>query len=458
MRGNKIWKEDQMGWRVLLLDDELNLLKVLEEKLKRKGFEVSAFSDPREAIDRIELSDFDVVLTDLTMPGYTGLEVLEHCRERRPDLPVILMTAYGSVEKAVEAMRHGAFDFITKPFDSNAMIQVLCKAAGVVEAQKAEPRASLAGNLWEVARIAEPGSPMLELLQKVEQLAQVQAPVLLLGEQGTGRESIAREMHRLSPRTEGPFVKLHCGALRQELLDAELFGVEETAGGGARPGKLELASGGTLYLEGIVELPAPAQVRLLRFLQDGSFEREGGLRTRTSDARIVFASDESIQRKGVRVRAELASLIKALTLKVPPLRERRMDIRKLSFFFLRQATMRANRIVQSIHEELLRALEVQDWAGNLKQLEGAIESMVLVSPSQELTLSHYTQAMGSDSETPVSYKDQVRIHTHQMERTLIEAELDRQQGNVSRTAEVLGLSRKGLQLKLKELGIRRPAD
>ncbi len=447
------------SWRVLLLDDELNLLKVLEEKLKREGFEVSSFSDPRLAIDQIELSDFDVVLTDLTMPGYTGLEVLEYCRDRRPDLPVILMTAFGSVEKAVEAMRRGAFDFITKPFDSNALVEVLRKAAGVVEAQKAEPRASVAGDPWEVARIAEPGSPMVEVLEKVEQWAQVQAPVLILGEQGTGRESIAREMHRRSPRAAGPFVKLHCGALRQEILDAELFGVEETvAGAGARPGKLELAGGGTLYLEGIAELPSATQVRLLRFLQEGTFEREGGLRSRKSDARLVVASDESIQRKGVRVRAELAALIKTLTLKVPPLRERRMDIRRLSIFFLRQATMRANRIVQSINDEVVRALEVADWAGNLKQLEGSIDSMVLVSSGAELTLAHFTQAMATEGAAPVSFKDQVRLHTQQMERTLIEAELDRQDGNVSRTAEALGLSRKGLQLKLKELGIRRQAD
>jgi two-component system NtrC family response regulator len=445
-----------MSWRVLLLDDEANLLKVLEEKLKREGFEVSAYSDPRTAIDQIELSEVDVVLTDLTMPGSSGLEVLDYCRERRPDLPVVIMTAFGSVEKAVQAMRRGAFDFITKPFDSSALVDLLRKAAGVLEAQKSEPRASVAGDPWAVARIAEAGSPMLEVLGRVDQLAHVNAPVLFLGEQGTGREAIARELHRRSPRAAGPFVKLHCGALSQALLDAELFGVEESsdglgAGAPSRPGKLELASGGVLFLEGIIELPAGTQVRLLKFLQEGTFEREGGLRARTADVRLVVASEESLQKKGLRFRAELASTLKALTIKVPALRERRADIRKLAVFFLRQATIRTNRIVQGMSEDLLRALEVQEWPGNLKQLESQIESMVLLSNGPELGLA---QLAGLEQGTSVSFKDQVRLHTQQLERTLIEAELARQDGNVSRTAEALGLSRKGLQLKLKELGIR----
>ena len=445
-------------WKVLVLDDETNLLKVLEEKLKREGFEVKAFSDPRQVIDQIELSEVDVVLTDLAMPGSTGMEVLDYCREKRPDLPVILMTAFGTVEKAVEAMRRGAFDFITKPFDSAALVELLRKAAGVLKAQQKEPRASVAGEPWAVVRVAEPGSPMEEILAKVDRAAAVDSPMLLLGEHGTGKEAVAREVHRLSPRAQGPFVKLHCGALAQDLLEAELFGFEEGEGV-SRPGRIELAHEGTLFLEGLEELPLATQGKLLRFLHLGVFERVGGLKTRRSTVRVIAASNEPLQRRGSKFRADLATAISPVVLKLPALRERPMDIRKLSLFFLKQATMRTNRIIQGVSEDLLGALEKQEWPGNLKQLENMMESMVLLSSGTELNLGESAGLLTSgEAPTPaqsLTYKEQVKLHTQQLERTLIEAELERQDGNVSRTAETLGLSRKGLQLKLKELGVKR---
>ncbi len=441
------------AWRVLLLDDELNLLSVLEEKLKREGFEVKAFSDPEKAIDQIELSEVDVVLTDLSMPGKSGMQVLEHCRERRPDLPVILMTAYGSVEKAVEAMRRGAFDFITKPFDSAALVELLRKAAGVLKAQSREPRASVEGDPWAVVRIFGEGSPMQDLLGRLEKVAALDTPLLLVGEHGTGREGLAREVHRLSGRSAGAFVKLHCGALSDELVEAELFGREESDGA-ARPGRIELAHGGTLFLEGVMELPLSTQGRLLRFLAEGVFERVGGLKTRKARVRVIAASDSPLQKLGGRFRNDLATALSAFSFRVPPLRDRRMDIRSLSQFFLRQATHRTNRIVQGISDELLRALEQQDWPGNLKQLENMMESMVLLTSGTELSMQEFSGDSPSQP-SQLSFKEQVRIHTQQLERSLIEAELERQDGNVSHTAEALGLSRKGLQLKLKELGIRR---
>jgi DNA-binding NtrC family response regulator len=440
------------AWRVLMLDDELNLLSVLEEKLRREGFDVKAFSDPSRALEQIELSDVDVVLTDLSMPGKGGMEILDHCRERRPDLPVILMTAYGSVEKAVEAMRRGAFDFITKPFDSAALVELLRKAAGVLKAQSREPRASVEGDPWAVVRVFAPGSPMEDLLSRIEKVAALDAPLLLVGEQGTGREALAREVHRISGRASDTFVKLHCSALSEELVEAELFGLEEKEGQ-SRPGRIELAHGGTLFLEGVIELPLATQGRLLRFLSEGVFERVGGLKTRKTRVRVIAASDASLQKKGSGFRADLATALSAFSFRLPAIRERRMDIRRLSQFFLRQATHRTNRIVQGISEDLMAALEQQDWPGNLKQLENMIESMVLLSSGTELSMREFS----SDPADPpqLSFKEQVRLHTQQLERSLIEAELERQDGNVSRTAEALGLSRKGLQLKLKELGIRR---
>jgi DNA-binding NtrC family response regulator len=451
--------------KVLIVDDEENLLKVLEETLKREGFEVAAYSDPKIILevgssDPIDLSQIDVVLTDLTMPGGSGFELLDYLREMRPDLPVILMTAFGSVEKAVEAMRRGAFDFITKPFDSQAVVQLLRKAANVLREQRREPRASVFGDPWAVARIAEPGSPMSEVLAQVQKCATTNAPLFISGESGTGKEALAREIHRLSSKVQGPFVKLHCGALSERLLEVELYG-QEDGEGVSRPGRIELADGGTLLLEGITELGPQLQEGLLQFLKLGTFRRVGGLKTRRSSARVIAALDLNLKRKGGRL---IPDLTQALSdghgvIRVPPLRERKVDIRRLALFFLRQATIRANRIVQGISQDLVAALEVQQWPGNLRQLENFMESLVLVSSGGELRLQD-ARPLLSDADTrgeaqPVrSFKEQVKARTQQVERQLIEAELVRQSGNISRTAEALGLSRKGLQLKLKELGIR----
>jgi len=436
--------------RLLLVEDETNLLLVLEENLRREGFEVVAFSDSMAAIDAIELNDFDVVLSDLAMPGSTGLDVLDQCRRLRPDLPVILMTAFGSVQKAVEAMRRGAFDFITKPFETGAVVEVLQKAVSVIQAQQSEPRASVQGDPWGVARVAEPESPMSQLLMEIEGKAALASPVCIMGEHGTGKEALARELHRLSPNGGGPFVKLHCAAVAADVLEVELFGIEESS----RPGKIELADGGSLFLEQVSHLPSQIQDRVLRFIKDGTFERVGGFRRRRSSARVVASTEEKLLRRGARLKSELATALSAVTLEVPPLRERRMDIRRLSLFFLRQATARTNGIVTGMSDELATWLALRDWPGNLRQLENGIESMVAKSSEPLLSIKDATafEALAGMEARP--FKEQVKIHSQQFERVLIEAELERNDGNVSRTAESLGVSRKGLQIKLKELGIK----
>ncbi len=464
--------------RILVIDDERNLTLVLKALLERAGFEVLAFNEPEVAIESLETEPLDVVLTDLAMPGMDGLAVLDFCRKFRPELPVILLTAYGTVDSAVAALRRGAADFVTKPFDHEELLAAIRKAVASSVEQAREPRlleraagAPRAESADSAGALFGTSEAMQEVLRLVSRVASGDSTVLLTGESGTGKELVARRIHLQSERSHGPFIKLNCAAIPANLMESELFGHERGAFTGAvtsKPGRFELAHGGTLFLDEIAEIPVDMQPKLLRVLQERTFERLGGVRTLHADFRVIAATHRSLEIEiaAGRFREDLFYRLNVVPIQLPALRERLNDLEALARYFLKQACIRVNRIVTTIHDDLIETLKCYSWPGNIRQLENTIERMVVMCEGAALGMAdlpeEIARAIGFQQEeaASLSFKEKVRLRTQELERSLIEDELQRNGGNVTRTAEALGLSRKGLQLKMKELGLRRedPSD
>jgi two-component system response regulator AtoC len=465
-----------MNGRVLVVDDEKNLTLVLKEILSRAGFEVLAFNDPEKALESLESDALDAVVTDLAMPGMDGLAILDFCRKFRPEVPVILLTAYGTVDSAVAALRRGAADFVTKPFDQEELLASIRKAVASSREQSREPRiserragaASSAGT-ESLGALVGSSEAMQEVLRLVSKVAAGDSTVLLTGESGTGKELVARRIHLQSDRSSGPFIKLNCAAIPIHLMESELFGHERGAFTGAvtsKPGRFELAHQGTLFLDEIAEIPVDMQAKLLRVLQEKTFERLGGVRSFHADFRVVAATHRNLEEeiRAGKFREDLFYRLNVVPIHLPALRDRIDDLEPLARYFLKQACIRVNRIVTAIDAELLMVLRRYSWPGNIRQLENVIERMVVMCEGASLTVADLPEEIGKATGLPaadvpeLSFKEKVRLQTQELERRLIEEELSRNSGNVTRTAESLGLSRKGLQLKMKELGLRRSDD
>ncbi|NDD91737.1 sigma-54-dependent Fis family transcriptional regulator [bacterium] len=461
------------GGRILIVDDERNLTLVLQEILSRAGFEVLAFNDPERALESLESEPLDAVLTDLAMPGIDGIAIIDFCRKFRPEVPVILVTAFGTMDSAVSALRHGAADFVTKPFDQTELLAAIRKAVASSREQAREPR--IFEQKAGIPSVPEGDSlgpligtseRMQEVLRLVSKVSSGDSTVLLTGESGTGKELIARRIHLQSDRSSGPFIRINCAAIPESLMESELFGHERGAFTGAvtsKPGRFELADRGTLFLDEIAEIPVEIQAKLLRVLQEKVFERLGGIKTLRSDFRIIAATHRNLEEQVSlgRFREDLFYRLSVVPIHLPSLRERADDIEPLSQYFLKQACIRVNRIVTSISPQALDVLKGYSWPGNIRQLENVIERMVVMCDSTTLELRDLPQEIDRTKEGLVpesqrmSFKEKVRLKTQELERKLIEEELQRHSGNVTRTAESLGLSRKGLQLKMKELGLRK---
>ena len=462
--------------RILVVDDEKNLTLVLGEILARAGFEVVAFNDPEKALEALENEALDAVLTDLAMPGVDGFAILDFCARFRPELPVILLTAFGTVDAAVGALRRGAADFVTKPFEQDELLAAIGKAVASSRERSREPRilerqagADAPGDGASPGALIGSSEAMQEVLRTVARVSASDSTVLLSGESGTGKELVARRIHLQSDRAGGPFIRINCAAIPAGLMESELFGHERGAFTGAvtsKPGRLELAHQGTLFLDEVAEIPVELQAKLLRVLQEKTFERLGGVRPIHSDFRIVAATHRDLEdevRAG-RFREDLFYRLNVVPIRLPALRDRLDDLEPLARYFLKQACIRVNRIVTSIDDPLMGALRRCPWPGNIRQLENGIERMVVMCEGAELTLADLPEELRraaglGEAEAPgLSFKEKVRLQTQELERRLIDEELARHSGNVTRTAEALGLSRKGLQLKMKELGLRRGDD
>jgi DNA-binding NtrC family response regulator len=447
---------------VLVVENETNMRRVLGTLLRRDGLHVLEAGDGQEALDLLGRERVDAVLTDLKMPRMNGLELLAEATRQHPGIPVVLLTAFGTVGSAVEALKKGAFDYLTKPFDPEELRQVLEKAVRTRALQESEATAP-AGDSPESLMVGE--SRSLALVREViERVAPTPATVLITGESGTGKELVARSLHARSPRRDAPFVKINCAAIPESLFESELFGYERGAftGAGARkPGRFELADRGTLFLDEIGEMPLSTQPKLLRALQEGRFFRVGGTRVVSVDVRLVAATNRDLfaEVRGGRFREDLFYRLHVVPIHMPALRERREDIPALAALFVRRFARRLRKGELEIEPEAMAAMRLHEWPGNIRELENAIERALLLADAR-IRLRDLPAEVAAAAERArgcalgASLRELVRQETRRIEREAICGALAATGGNVTRAAAQLGLSRRGLQLKMKELDVR----
>ncbi len=373
--------------KVLIVDDEPNIRRILQASLERSGYAASAAENGEDALAKLDSNRFDLVITDVMMPGMTGVELLNQIKSRWPELPVLIMTAYGTIPQAVEAIKAGAGDYIPKPFDLEQMKKAV--AFWLKKPARPKPAQPVADPLQDFV-CASP--KMQQIATFIRQVANSRATVLITGESGTGKEQAAKAIHRCSARCNSPFVAVSCAALPETLLESELFGHEKgafTGADSAKPGRFELADGGTLLLDEIGEVPLPIQVKLLRVLQEREFERLGGTAPIKVDVRLIAASNRDLEEAvGTgQFRQDLLFRLKVLTLELPPLRERIEDILPLTELFLQRFSKREGKQIASVQPAAQQRLTAYSWPGNVRELENVIErAVVLAAPdARELT-------------------------------------------------------------------------
>ncbi|HEV8342655.1 MAG TPA: sigma-54 dependent transcriptional regulator [Candidatus Binatia bacterium] len=446
-----------MSDKILVVDDELSNRKILEQELTYKGYAVETANGGSEALKKVESSRPDLLILDYMMPDLSGLEVLKELRKREDDTPVVMITAYGTVERAVEAMREGAYDFITRPFEPDHIALVVQKA---LERQNLKREVEVLSE--EVGQrhrlIVGESLKMSHAANLAKKVAASNATVMLLGESGTGKEIFARSIHNWSERKDKPFLTINCVGLSKELLESELFGHEQGAFTGAhqrKRGKLELAHGGTVFFDEIGDISQELQAKLLRFLQEREFERVGGIHPISVDVRIIAATNRNLEaalEKGL-FREDLYHRLNVVAVSLPPLRERKEDIPILSQYFLRKYSTATRKKVNEITREAMERLVAYNWPGNVRELANVIERAVVLGSSPTLGLGDLPNRIVS-RETPassdsLSYRDGMNVARKQ----LILKALAATQGNRSAAAKVLGLEAKYLLKLMKSLRI-----
>src|SRR5215813_684204 len=376
--------------KILVADDEQNLRRVLVAMLRRDGHDVVQAASGVEAIER--LPDVDVVITDLRMPGADGMEVLRTAAKSYPQIPVIMITAYGSVGQAVEAIKAGAFDYIEKPFEQDSIRTIVEKAIGQAAANRMAPQQQLyVSETDQRGKFGLVGcSPeMAAIFAVIEKVADTPSTVLITGESGTGKELVAKALHEQSSRRTGPFIKINCAAIPKNLMESELFGYEKGAFTGAtssKPGRFELADGGTLFLDEIGEIPVEMQVKLLRAIQESEFERVGGLKTIKVDVRLITATNRDLEQEIARgnFREDLFYRLNVVPLQIPPLRRRAGDIPLLVQHIIKKFNERLRKNISGIADDALAALESHAWPGNIRELENVLERTILFCKNERI--------------------------------------------------------------------------
>jgi len=452
---------------VLIAEDEANMRRVLCALLERDGYRTLEASDGTAALESLAREPVDAILTDLRMPKLNGLELLEAVRRRYPDIPVVMLTAHGTVGSAVEALKQGAFDYLTKPFDPDEIRHVMEKAVSTRRLAAREAR--LPSDEDPEPLLVGESAGICDVRRVIERVAPTPATVLISGESGTGKEIVARSLHRASAVRDGPFVKVNCAAIPEGLLESELFGYEKGAFTGAasrKPGRFELADGGTLFLDEIGEMPLAAQPKLLRAIQEGRFYRVGGTETLHVSVRLVAATNRDLRAEvnAGRFREDLFYRLHVVPIELPPLRARPDDIPILARLFLERFAVKLQRPVTGIDPAALDALRAHAWPGNIRELENAIERATLLCDGTTLLprdLPPEVAAARAPAAAPAGatpLRERIRAATQRIERDAILEALRLTEGNVTRAAKELGLSRRGLQLKMKELEIEREGD
>jgi DNA-binding NtrC family response regulator len=453
--------------RVLIVDDEANARTALSEILRDEGFDTETAADGFKALGKVEDFHPEVILTDLKMPGLDGIGLMEKSKAAAPDAVVVVMTAYGTIGSAVDAVKRGAENYLTKPLDdADALVAIVEK--GVEKSRLLQETRRLRDRLRErnvFGHIVGEHASMKKLLEMVGQVAPSRASVLILGESGTGKELVAEAVHRNSPREGKPFVRLNCAALAESLLESELFGHERGAFTGAigrREGRFKQADGGTLFLDEVSEIPPALQVKLLRFLQTREFERVGGNETLKVDVRVLAATNRDLAEriKEGKFREDLFYRLNVVTLEIPALRDRASDIPALATFFLRKYAQENGKTIEGIDEQALDALMHYRWPGNVRELENAIErAVVLGEDRKRIEAKHLPAAVA-----PVTTEDGPPAvpgaTIYELEKWAILRTLEALGGSTSRAATVLGISARKIQYKLHEYqtGRRKQGD
>ncbi|HVC16760.1 MAG TPA: sigma-54 dependent transcriptional regulator [Rhodanobacter sp.] len=452
---------------MLVVDNEARMRQILELALSRMGHAVVQAADGVEALAAIDATHFDLVLTDLRMPRMDGMQLLRELRERGEEVPVIVLTAYGTIETAVEAMRLGASDYIIRPFEIETIELAVTRtlAVSVVQRENRFLRDEVSRGWGEFIGVSE---KMQALYRLVQQVAPARSNIFIVGETGTGKELVARALHQASGRS-GLFVPINCAAIPAELLESELFGHEKGAFTGAargRVGKCELASGGTIFLDEITEMPLALQAKLLRVVQEGTIERLGANVTMPVDLRIVAATNVDLQHavESGRLRQDLYFRLNVVRIDVPLLRDRREDIALLAQHFLGKYAGELGRPTPRLTRQVLERLEAHAWPGNVRELENLMERAVVLSEGQEITLQHFPanmlrererqQATVQEPSVPVDTDAlSLRTHVDALEKRLIKAALERSDNNKAAAARLLEISERALWYKLKRYNL-----
>src|SRR5262245_21345783 len=441
---------------ILVADDDPGLRESLERTLTRDGYRVVAASDGRAALERLQSGGIDLVLTDLKMPGLNGIELLHAAKAIAPDVDVILLTAFGTIEEAVKAMKDGAYDFLTKPVQRAQLQRVIRQALerrALIE-QNRVLQQRLDALLQQGAAIgSSPASRRMMTL--IEQVAGSSATVLIQGESGTGKEGAARLIHQRSARASRPFVAVNCAALPETLLESELFGYERgafTGAAGRKEGRFELADSGTLFLDEVADLSLVTQPKILRVLQEGEFERLGGTRTIQVDVRIVAATNQDLAEmvKDKRFREDLYYRLNVITVRVPPLRERHEDIRLIAQHYLRVYAAKNGRKLEGFSNEALERLESYKWPGNIRELENLIERTVLLARKDRIDAEDLPEeVMGVKRPPRDAILELVGTPLAEIEERLLDETLRITGGNKTQAAELLGIDVRTVARKLE---------
>ncbi len=449
---------------ILVIDDERSILQSLEGILSDEGYQVFLANNGREGLDICEKEVPDVVLLDIAMPGMDGMEVLKRIKEVLPFVPVIIMTGHGSIDMAVKAIKLGSYDFLEKPLEMDKLLLTIKNAIefgklqreNLLLKQKIERQNNLIGQ-----------SPAIQTLRKqIAQVAPTDAWILIYGENGSGKEVVAHEIHRLSQRRNKPFVEVNCAAIPEELIESELFGHEKGAFTGAtsaKRGKFDMANEGTLFLDEIGDMSLKTQAKILRILEEQRFERVGGNKTIQVDVRVIAATNKNLEeeiKKGT-FREDLYFRLNVIPFTIPPLRERNGDIVLLAEYFLREFTERRGKPLKTLDEETKVALREYPWPGNVRELRNLMERLSIMVPSDIITPDDLPAEMVKKIERhpfpivqdTIFDADSIKEAVSQFERNYIIQKLKENEGNISRTAEKIGIARRNLTHKIKAYNI-----
>ena len=436
---------------ILVVDDEPDIREILKDRLEGYGYCVITARDGREALTQEDSESPDLTLLDIRMPGMDGIEVLKKMKEWDPDSLIVMITAYGTIELAVDAMKHGAYDFITKPLNSDLIEMTIAKALerktlideNIYLREEVHKNIEAIKTKIGVEEILGESQKMQELLGQVAKVAPTDATILIQGETGTGKELIAKIIHNLSTRKEWPFVVVNCGAIPENLLESELFGHEKGSFTGAyalQKGKFELANGGSIFLDEVGEIPLVLQVKLLRFLENGIIERIGGKKAIETNVRIIAATNKNLteeMRKGY-FREDLYYRLNVIVLSIPPLRDRGSDVSLLAEYYLEKCCDKYTKRLKGFTPEAMSYMKTFSWPGNVRELEHKIERAVIMTDNAYISPSDLD--MAQDEEKPALLKKT----KEDIEMQLLRETLARNKGNVSRSARELGVSRKTL--------------